>query len=76
MFQHGGKAFRVVKAFSFGKTENDLVTGAVFSLRELSTDLKNTDFYFSNLGKITAFRGKILHKYRIQYMRIVISFFF
>ena len=52
------------------------MTGAVFSLRELSADLKNTDFYFSNLGKITAFRGKILHKYRIQYMRIVISFFF
>ena len=52
------------------------MTGAVFSLRELSTDLKNTDFYFSNLGKITAFRGKILHKYRIQYLRIVISFFF
>ena len=52
------------------------MTGAVFSLRELSTDLKNTDFYFSNLGKITAFRGKILHKYRIQYMRIVIFFFF
>ena len=51
------------------------MTGAVFSLRELSTDLKNTDFYFSNLGKITAFRGKILHKYRIQYMRIVIFFF-
>ena len=34
-----------------------LVTGPVFSLRELSTDLKATDFRFKILGKTTGFRS-------------------
>ena len=32
-----------------------IVTGLVFSLRELNTDLKNTGFHFLNLGKTTGF---------------------
>ena len=42
-----------------------LVTGPVFSLRELSTDLKNTDYHFQNLGKTTGFCSKILCKHCI-----------
>ena len=41
------------------------MTGPVFSLRELSTDLKSTDFHFQNLSKNTRFRGKALHKHYI-----------
>ena len=33
------------------------MTGPVFSLRELSTDLKATDFRFKILGKTTGFRS-------------------
>ena len=61
-----------------------LVTGPVFSLRELSTDLKNTDYHFQNLGKTTGFCSKILCKHYIcdntiyiwEYCFIFLLFFF
>ena len=43
-----------------------LLTGPVFSLRELGTDLKNTDFHFQNLVKTTRFCSKTLHKHYIS----------
>ena len=60
------------------------MTGPVFSLRELSTDLKNTDYHFQNLGKTTGFCSKILCKHCIcdntiyiwEYFFIFPGFFF
>ena len=55
------------------------MTGPVFSLRELSTELKNTDFHFQSLVKTTWLLSKTLHKhltyiYIYIYMRIVKKF--
>ena len=50
------------------------MTGLVFSLRELSTNLKNTDFHFQNLGKPLDFVVK--HYIKVLYIIIIIIFFF
>ena len=58
------------------------MTGPVFSLYELVTYLKNTDFHFSNLGKTAGFRSKTLHKHyiyencKIYFFEIIFTFSF
>ena len=50
LYRHEGKAFIVVKVFrsSFWRTSHDpVVTGPVFSLHELSTDIKNKTKIFT-----------------------------
>ena len=49
------------------------MTGPVLSLREMSTDLKNTDFLFKTLVKPLDF---VVKHYINIYMTIVIFFFF
>ena len=38
------------------------MTGSVFSQGEQATDLKNTNFYFQNLGKTKEFSSKTLYE--------------
>ena len=48
------------------------MTGPVFSLRELSTELKNTGFHFQSLVKTTRLLSKTLHKHLYIYIYIYI----
>ena len=75
LFRHEGKVFSC-KDISFFISEDltwSLVAGPVFLPRELSTDLKNTDFCFWNIGKTRDFVVK--HYINFVYM-MRISFFF
>ena len=75
LFRHEGKVFSC-KDISFFISEDltwSLVAGPVFLPRELSTNLKNTDFCFWNIGKTRDFVVK--HYINFVYM-MRISFFF
>ena len=53
-------------------------TGPVFSLSEMSTDLKSTDSLFQFCGKTTGFRSKILPKRpgrKIGHLGNLVNFF-
>ena len=67
------KSLKSCKEISFLVSEDltwSLVTGPVLSLRELSRDLKNTDFHYWNLGKITKSLDFLVKHYINIYMRI------
>ena len=67
------KPLELLKCFvpDLGGLKRSLVTSSVFSLRELSTDLKNTDVHFYSLGKTTGFRNKTLQKHIYENCKIL-----